>query len=496
MVNANSCDWIEVDGRLDIELLHQAARIVTRRHPVLNARLTVGLRQGYRWVEDTAELPVDIRVERVAARLPAEVQDRLLNNVWGERLPLLHGRPFRLHVTELEAMTVLQVVTTHVFTDGYSANLVVRDLVRAYRSLHAGQPWQPAPADVADRDMTALYGWHLPKWKRLRLAVQAAGAIFREALGRVMRVGAGREPRGMTGVVMVDLGAEVLRDVRRASRVAGVSRHPFYVVAALRAIEAFNARRAIRSAGVLKIIDNFSLRRFARDDVADLYDLCSLPYSLVADGGLTDAELVRAVSAQVERLRSGDILAEIFRQRLYNAFATLMPKVLATRLVIGAVVKSNFILSNIGEVPDEIDRFGDAAIREYFSFPQLFPPGQIMMLLSSPGGSLRLICLFDRANFSRAAVTEELVGGFVRRLEACCNGFAEPSTVEPAAPEWSPEPSTPDPPTVEPSTSDPSALGSSTLEPSVLEPSPHRRADDRSGEPLAVRPALAMRSGT
>ena len=67
MVNANSCEWIEIDGRLDIDTLRQAAHILAQRHPVLNSRLHVGLPWRFEWVGDVGHLPIDIRFEQVDA---------------------------------------------------------------------------------------------------------------------------------------------------------------------------------------------------------------------------------------------------------------------------------------------------------------------------------------------------------------------------------------------------------------------------------------------
>jgi hypothetical protein len=326
MVNANSCEWIEIDGRLDIDMLQEAARIVACRHPVLNSRLRVGRLWRLDWVEDVGNLPIDIRVERLSIRTPAEIHDRLVANVWGERLPLRTGRPFRLHVTELETITVLQVITTHVFTDGHAANLVVRDLVRAYHSLHSGQPWVPMRFDVENRSMVKLFTAHLPIKERIRLTFKALCAIMWEAVSDAGRLGESSQPRTMTDIVMLDLGPLVFANVRRAAAKMGNSRHPLYVAAALRAIEDFNMKRGIQPSGrVLKIIDNFSLRRFASQDLTDLYDLCSLPYSLKVNGAFDDETLICNVSAQIEELRNGEILMEVFRQIIYKASTIFLP---------------------------------------------------------------------------------------------------------------------------------------------------------------------------
>ena len=79
----------------------------------------------------------------------------------------------------------------------------------------------------------------------------------------------------------------------------------------------------------------------------------------------------------------------------------------------------------------DIQRFGATPISAYYSFSQLFPPGQVMFLLSSKVDTLRLICLFDRANFNRAEMEAELVGGFRQHLERIYLRFGGPAPTRP-----------------------------------------------------------------
>jgi hypothetical protein len=53
-----------------------------------------------------------------------------------------------------------------------------------------------------------------------------------------------------------------------------------------------------------------------------------------------------------------------------------------------------------------------------------------MFVFSTKGATLRLICLFDPANFARRDVVEELVGGFTRHLDRICDRLGRNTAVQ------------------------------------------------------------------
>lgn len=432
MMTANGCEWFEITGRVDLDLVRQAALTVAGRHPVLNARLDFDPWHGPYWTEGAPNAPIDIRVETVAAAHVDDINDRLVKNIYGEHLPLGEGRPFRIHVTELRDITVLQIITTHIYTDGPAGYLFGRDFVRAYNALEAGAPWQPERVDVEDRDHRTLFWNRQANGDRWRLALHALHCILRDLIEPAVKVGYARGERGATGVIMTDFGPELRTATKSLSEKLGVSRHPLYLAAAVRAVEDYNARRGIpKTHSLVKIIDNFSLRPFNPEATAELYDVCSTPYSLRADSALEDLDLIRDVSRQIERLRRGEILAEIFRYTFYAAALKFIPKAIAMRFVTSCLMKSNIVMSNLGNVSDEIQSFGKSAIHNYYSFNQLFPPGQIMFVVSVRNDRLRLVTLFDSGNFKREEVEAELVQGFRHHLTELSR---KPLPAEPAAP--------------------------------------------------------------
>lgn len=407
LVNANSCEWIELDRPLDLQRLRAAAEQVTLRHPVLNS---VQVRRGtrYYWKQLDGPVRVDLRYRMLTADEAENCHAQLVDNAWQEQLPLETARPWRLHVTEAaDGRTWLQIITSHVFTDGRSANIVARDLAAAY----SAPPQSRTPdVEVQDgvRDPFALFTSTLPFRERLRLGLAAAAAIVRDALVPSDRLRLPRRARGSTGVAFFDFGQDTWESLRSAARGAGLSVHPLILGATLRTVEQLNAEAGYRT-DRLRVIDNFSLRRFATsDDVHELYDVYAVPYTLDFDLTAGDAALVAGIRGQLDRMKRGEILRELYRQKLYMASSLLTPKKLATRMVARHIVRSNVICTNIGPVPEDFQHFGDAAVVDYYSFSQMFPPGEIMFLFSTYRSRLRLTLLYDTARVSSA--TADTVG--------------------------------------------------------------------------------------
>ena len=423
--NANSCDFLILDRMPDMAALAQATRLVATRHPVLRARIVAGPVRAPYWVADAAPEP-QILHQRISGPLPEDAADQLGGNIWARTLDLRGGPPWRLHLSEYDDGTVLQVITSHVFTDGKSANQLIRDLVRAYAAVVAGGHFDASPVEPVTRDMGALYLAALPAARRRQAYASALKGIAHEAIGRPVGLPLRSRALGRTRIALIDLGPARWQALRAAARAEDVSRHPFFVAAMTEAIGSFNAAHGGRVSGHVKLIDNFSLRPFAAHDLTELYELTAVPYALeVPLGTAPDATFRRAVSDRIEYLRQGAILDEVARYRLYMASAALSPKLLSTRLVLGAVVKSNALLSNVGALPVEILEDSPIGLRDYFSFSQLFPPGRLMLFLSSTPQTLRAVCLWNDAGLHENDVRKEFIPRFVDALDRSVSSVQE-----------------------------------------------------------------------
>jgi NRPS condensation-like uncharacterized protein len=422
LVNANSCEWIELDGPLDLDRLQRAARAVARRHPVLNSvQRRKGL--GFFWQKWPDEVDVDIRYERLSQMTDVQRHRHLVNNIWKEQLPLNSGRPWRLHVSELsDGRTWLQIITTHVFTDGRSANIVARDLSHAYSAEVSGSAADTAllggAGPTPERDPFALFTANMTASDRQRATIGALGGIAHDALATCDKFAVKAGPAGETGVLFFDLGDRVWQQVRQAGREKDLSAHPFILAAVLRSVETWNAKRGIKTK-VLRVIDNFSLRRFSsHSTIKEIYDVFAIPFAMDFKLESGNTQLLAQIKQKLDHMKSGAILQDLFRQRLYMWSSLLSPKRLATKLVTRLVVRSNVICTNIGPVPEDFDSFGKSRVTEYYSFSQMFPPGEIMFLFSTYRGHLRTVLLYDENKVSEHEARDLVENTYRQHLDS------------------------------------------------------------------------------
>lgn len=397
LVSANSCEWIVLDGPLDLDRLRAAAVATVQRHPVLNSVQVLRF-PFYAWKELDTPVEVDIRHELLGpAPDDAALHAKLVANIHGEALPITRSRPWRLHVTEHpDGRTWLQIITTHVFTDGRSANVVTRDLGAAYSALASGRTLPARPPASVERDPFRLFTARLTLAQRWRLGWRGLAAIVRDATARCTALVLPDRPRGDTRVRLHDYGGTAWHALHQGARGAGLSVHPLIIAAVLRVMQSLNARVG-HASPVIRLIDNFSLRRFAEPagSVADLYDVFAVPYTIDFEMDDDTRALVLQVRRKLDDLKAGGILTELYRNWHYRNAALLSDKKLGTRLVLRHVMRSNVICTNIGPVPEEFTHFGPRTVLDYYSFSQMFPPGRLMFLFSTWRGHLRLVLLHD-----------------------------------------------------------------------------------------------------
>jgi hypothetical protein len=413
--NSNSCDWFELEHAPDLGLLKEAAACVCRRHEALQAATSLGGRHGWSWRRDPDALP-EIHHVRVRGRCPEDAPDELVRrNIWDWPLDLEKGPPWRLHVTEYDDLTILQSVTTHIYTCGKSANLISVELFRAYEALSRGLLPDCSPVAVADRRNTILFQSRWTFRDHLRAFLGSSAALVREILTTPMKLAGDRTSivtRGRTRVEFVDLGPELWHQLRREARAEGVSRHPFYLAAWSEALSRYNIAHGEKVRPKVKFMDNLSLRPFSDQNLDNFYDLCAVPYAIEVPSGDSTPEKRREIFATVEDLRAGKILRELTRYEIYHRMMKVLPVVVTTKVLLRTVIKSRFILSNIGPVPTEILENRALPLRRYFSFPQLFPPGKVMLLITTTPDTVRAIFLWDEVAVSSRDMKQDLIPGF------------------------------------------------------------------------------------
>ena len=140
---------LRLDGELDTGALGAALADVTGRHEVLRTVFPADGGQPYQQILDPAGLDWQLTVTPVAGPdLPLMVAQ-----ISAEPFDLAAHVPLRARMLRLgPGEHVLVVVIHHIATDGWSAELLARDLSVAYAARRAGQVpgWAPLPVQYAD----------------------------------------------------------------------------------------------------------------------------------------------------------------------------------------------------------------------------------------------------------------------------------------------------------------------------------------------------------
>ncbi|WP_189960088.1 non-ribosomal peptide synthetase, partial [Streptomyces alanosinicus] len=142
---------LEVDGRLDVDVLEQAVNDVVTRHEPLRTLITEDDGSPRQLVHDPAPDLVQVERRDVA---PGELESLLAEAV---TYPFDLGRELPLRVavfhTGAERCTVLLLVH-HIAGDGWSLRPLLRDLTQAYAARQRGDAPQWAPLPVTYTDYT------------------------------------------------------------------------------------------------------------------------------------------------------------------------------------------------------------------------------------------------------------------------------------------------------------------------------------------------------
>ncbi|PZG41439.1 hypothetical protein C1I98_21260, partial [Spongiactinospora gelatinilytica] len=143
----------EITGVLDLDALGRALLAVRERHTALRSTLVeVGPSVAQR-VGPAGPVPLDVAdlAELSGERQAAELR-RLVQETSTAAWDLRSEPPLRVRLFRLAARRhALLLVTHHLFSDGWSMEIVHRDLSEAYRAITAGrEPELPAASQAAD----------------------------------------------------------------------------------------------------------------------------------------------------------------------------------------------------------------------------------------------------------------------------------------------------------------------------------------------------------
>ncbi len=150
-------------GPLDLELLQAAVDDVVARHPTLRARLALREGQLLQEVLTAEPVPVELREADGStdwARLDAAVAS--LREGGRQRIDIASGRPLAVRVVRVSpADHLLCLYVHHAMCDGWSAQVIIRDLAACYaarsqRLAPALPPLAVQYADIAEQEILAF----------------------------------------------------------------------------------------------------------------------------------------------------------------------------------------------------------------------------------------------------------------------------------------------------------------------------------------------------
>lgn len=397
-VSPNSCDIVVLDGHLDVARLRAAITDTTARHPILARPLDPRL--------GSTAPPPELRVQRLDHDDPPRVDAQLERLIWDEPLAPSQA-PLRFVLTETPRRSYLSTLHTHVYADATACYTLTDELARRY----SGDTLPPAPSPP-----TTLRPSAMTTSERLRRAARGLRLTARDLTARDGRLPlTPHAAPGRRRLSRVELTVEQTQQLLAAARERRGSLHALFQLAFARAAGQLQARRGLRPSP-LRVWDFFSLRPQLERGGAS-YDCLALVYPIVLDPTASDAALIARAGDDVRRMRAGALDDHAAR------FQSLM-QLLPGRQLMRAwprLFGSSVFLTNPGVCPSSLPRFGDVAVRDYVTFPQLFAPADLLLVFSTFRGRLRILSIRDELAFGET-FHEELMVPFLTSLDGLGGG--------------------------------------------------------------------------
>jgi hypothetical protein len=332
----------------------------------------------------------------------ATVDAHLERQIWDEPLSP-EGRPVRFCVTETPRRTYLQTIHTHVYADATACYTLTQGLAERYAAPRTDAEATPVASD-------APFALHPGAGPGARERVRGLALSARDLLRRDGGLALTAHPLpGRRRLARLSLSADETTRLLAAARARGHSLHAFFQLAFARAAATLHRHGGVERPR-LRAWDFFSLRPLLERE-RPRYDCLALIYPIDLDTRWSDDEILAQATARVQRMRAGELAdhRERFRalERLpARPFLRLWPQ----------LFKSNVFLTNPGLCPP-LPSFGDVAVRDWVTFPQLFWPADLLFVFSTFRGRLRILTIRDEAAFGDR-FAGELWAPFVETLGA------------------------------------------------------------------------------
>ncbi|MES2325420.1 MAG: hypothetical protein V4633_24460 [Pseudomonadota bacterium] len=404
----NSCDSLELEGEPDRGLLRQALNACASRRLAMRSRVKRFFLRFMLVETDAApEVPLQVIARPGEGTLDALLPD-MLAQVWSRPLDLAHAPPLRAVLWVCAGRSFLQLICSHVWSDAQAGYQLTRDLADTYQALAAARTCPPGPElGVAAAPPSAGLRW----WQRLRYLASAACEIAGDMLHQDLLWPVKPVPRGPTGMDKRAMPDAWLQRLKLAAKAQGASVHALLLTALVRA-----SADAAGRAGVFRYTDSYSLRPAYGAGSERLYDALMVPYNLRLDSRRSDRQLLADIADRISGLRAGGVMVDYYRQVIFDVCSRFLPRRLATLWAGRAIAKSNILISNPGPIPFALDSFGPHRVADYFSYPQLFPPGRALLLFSTFRNVPRLIVMFDTHAFPEG-IEQGLIAPYLRQLD-------------------------------------------------------------------------------
>ena len=166
----NVIDINRVSGAFDVSVLEKCLNEIVRRHEILRTTFTVVDGEPFQRVLPSAAVRVDVEDLQACA---VDAQPALLARQWEEELtrpwsldqgPVIRGKVWRLGPED----QVVAVIAHHIVSDGWSKNILVRELAALFRAFSRGEP-SPLPGTV--HPVRRLHGLAAAVGRRRRVRI-------------------------------------------------------------------------------------------------------------------------------------------------------------------------------------------------------------------------------------------------------------------------------------------------------------------------------------